>query len=225
LKRYAIIVAAGSGTRMASSLAKQFMLLAGTPLLMHTIRRFHEADPEMQLVVVLPAQEIPYWKELCRQHTFTIPHELTAGGSTRLQSVSNGLQQVPDGCLVAVHDGVRPFVNRKLILHCFEEAAIHGNAVPCIPVYESLRRIAPENNERADRNEYMLVQTPQCFHSDSLKKAYGSSGAGEFTDDASVLEASGEKIHLVQGLKENIKLTTQADFHMAEGLIRFFERH
>ena len=225
MKRFAIIVAAGSGTRMASSLAKQFMLLAGKPVLMHTIRRFYEADPAIQLVVVLPAQEIAFWKGLCHQHSFTIPHELIAGGATRFHSVSNGLQRVPDGCLVAVHDGVRPFVNKKLIDHCFEEAALHGNAIPCVPVHESLRRIAAASNEKADRREYMLVQTPQCFVSEILKKAYASATSGEFTDDASVLESSGATIHLVNGLKENIKLTTQPDFHMAEGLIRFFDKH
>ena len=222
MKRFALIVAAGSGTRMGSALAKQFILLAGKPVLMHTISRFHETDKSIQIIVVLPPQEISFWKGLCHQHSFTVPHQVVAGGATRFHSVRNGLDGVPGGSLVAVHDGVRPFVNKKLILYCFEEAAVHGNAVPCVSVHESMRRIYAEGNERVDRNEYQLVQTPQCFQSDLLKKAYATAGSEEFTDDASVVEESGLKIHLVHGLKENIKLTTPADLHMAEGLFRFF---
>src|SRR6186713_897635 len=157
---------------MGSSLAKQFILLAGKPLLMHTLKRFQEADESIQLVVVLPAREITFWKGLCDQHAFTIPHEVTAGGDTRFHSVRNGLSHVPDDCVVAIHDGVRPFVNRKLILHCFDEAAIHGNAVPFVPVHESLRKVSADGSEKVDRLEYLLVQTPQCFVSGTLKKAY-----------------------------------------------------
>ena len=222
MKRYALIVAAGSGTRMGSSLAKQFILLAGKPLLMHTLKRFQEADESIQLVVVLPAREITFWKGLCHQHAFTIPHEVTAGGDTRFHSVRNGLSHVPDDCVVAIHDGVRPFVNRKLILHCFDEAAIHGNAVPFVPVHESLRKVSADGSEKVDRLEYLLVQTPQCFVSDTLKKAYASVSSTDFTDDASVVEEAGTKIHLVQGLKENIKITSPPDLLMAEGLVKSF---
>ena len=222
MKRYALIVAAGSGTRMDSSVAKQFILLAGKPVLMHTLERFFQADDSIQLLLVLPAREITFWKGLCNQHSFFIPHEVTAGGDTRFHSVRNGLLQVPDGCLVAIHDGVRPFVNRKLILHCFAEAAIHGNAVPCVPVHESLRRVSADSNEKVDRRDYLLVQTPQCFDSDTLKKAYATVDSPEFTDDASVVEAAGTKIHLVQGIKENIKITSPPDLLMAEGLINGF---
>ena len=208
---------------MGSALAKQFMLLAGKPVLMHTIKRFHDADKAIQLIVVLPSNENIYWKGLCQQHTFTIPHQVVSGGETRFHSVRNGLDLIPDGCLVAVHDGVRPFVSKKLILSCYEEAAVHGNAIPCVSFHESIRKVYEDSNEPVDRNEFQLIQTPQSFQSSILKKAYNETASEEFTDDATVLEESGIKIHLVHGLKENIKITTQPDLHMAEGLIKYFQ--
>lgn len=222
MKRFAIIVAGGSGTRMGSALPKQFLLLAGKPILMHTMQRFFDADHSIEIILVIPKNQLSYWEELCREYSFVVNHKIAEGGRSRFYSVKNGLEFVDEGSLVAVHDGVRPFVNKKLINHCFEQALLTGSAIPSVPVNESLRKVTDERNERVDRNEYLLIQTPQCFQSSHLKNAYAKATSDDFTDDASVLEKSGIKIHLVNGLKENIKITTQTDLLMAEGLIRHF---
>jgi len=222
LKRFALIVAGGTGTRMGSALPKQFLLLAGKPVLMHTMQRFFDNDHSVEIVLVLPKNQIDYWKELCRQYSFTVNHKIVEGGSSRFYSVKNGLELVDEDSLVAVHDGVRPFVNHQLINSCFDQAAKNGNAIPAMPVHESLRKLNERNNERIDRTNYVLIQTPQCFQSSLLKNAYAKAISDNFTDDASVLEESGIKIHLVDGLKENIKITTKIDMYLAEGLINHF---
>ena len=205
---------------MGSPLAKQFMLVAGKPVLMHTLQRFHEAGKDIHLVLVLPATEFVYWKGLCKQHKFTLSHQLVAGGDSRFQSVKNGLEAIPADALVAVHDGVRPCVNRNFIDHCFAAAAENGNAIPCITVHETLRKVEEESSQQVDRNEYRLVQTPQCFHASVLKEAYARAESEDFTDDAGVVEASGVGIFLVPGLRENIKITTPVDLQLAEGILK-----
>ena len=216
---HVIIVAAGSGTRMNAGLPKQFILLAGKPLLMHTIGKFHDADPAMEIVVVLPAGEIEQWKALCAKFDFHVKHQVVVGGESRYQSVKNGLALVKGDGITGVHDGARPLVSAPLIIKCFQEAANKGNAVPCIPVKDSLRQLKDEGNVIADRSAFVSIQTPQCFSIAVLRQAYESGYKKEFTDDASVVEASGYKINLVNGESENIKITFPEDLLLAEVLL------
>jgi 2-C-methyl-D-erythritol 4-phosphate cytidylyltransferase len=220
MPRYALIVAGGSGTRMGSSVPKQFLPLAGRPVLMHTLQRFHETDPDIQLILVLPDGAAAAWQALCTRHAFDIPHRVVAGGSSRTASVRQGLAAVPPGAIVAVHDGVRPLVSHALIRRCFEAAAGQGTAVPVLPVSESLRRLEGDGSTPVDRGAYRLVQTPQCFRAAVLQDAYARAGDTEATDDATIAEAAGASIHLVEGEPENIKLTTPADLAVAESILR-----
>jgi 2-C-methyl-D-erythritol 4-phosphate cytidylyltransferase len=219
LTRYTIIVAGGSGQRMKSSVPKQFIELAGRPILMHTIEKFHSFDEKMLIIVVLPADYISKWKELCNKFSFCISHLVTQGGETRFYSVKNGLAKIPDKGLVAIHDGVRPFVSHDTIAHCFETATQYGNAVPCVPIYETIRQETPDGNRMIDRSQLKSVQTPQVFSIPMLKKAFNQPFDPAFTDDASVLERTGEKIKLVEGNPENIKVTEPVDWVFAEGLL------
>jgi len=207
---------------MNSPVAKQFMLLAGKPLLMHTIIRFYEADASAERIVVLPAKEIKHWENLCTQYSFTIPHRITEGCETRFHSVQNGLKLVNEPSVVAVHDGARPFAGADLINKCFTEAEQKGNAVPVIQVNESLRKLNHDSNEPVVRSSFVVVQTPQCFESGMLKKAYAADYRENFTDDASVVESTGNSIHLVEGNKENIKITFPSDFAAGEAILRNF---
>jgi 2-C-methyl-D-erythritol 4-phosphate cytidylyltransferase len=204
---------------MKSDTPKQFMLLAGKPVLMHTIERFREAIPGINIVVVLAGNLNDQWRELCKEYRFTVPHQLADGGSTRFHSVRNGLAIIPPGCLVGVHDAARPLVSVKTILSAFATAGQKGNACPFVPVFDSLRKVDGENNVAVDRNSFRIIQTPQCFQSSLLKQAFLQDYSDQFTDDASVLEALGEKINLVEGNAENIKITTAKDLIIAEALL------
>lgn len=227
MKKYAIIVAGGKGLRMGSDLPKQFLLVHGRPVLMRTLDVFHAYDPQLSLILVLPVSQQEYWRDLCRRYAFDIPYSLADGGETRFHSVSNGLALVPEDeadAVVAVHDGVRPFVSRDVIAACYEAAFRHAAAVPVVPVVETLRRLAGEGvhgaaSETVDRNRYRLVQTPQTFRADVLKDAYRQAFRPEFTDDASVVEAAGHGVALVEGNRENIKITTPFDLKVAEALL------
>lgn len=211
MKRYAVIVAGGKGARMGSAVPKQFMLLAGKPILMHTLMRFHAYDNAMQLIVVLPSEQRTYWEALCRQYVFEVPHVVVDGGETRFHSVRNGLSEITSSGLVAVHDGVRPFVAREVLSVCFEEAAKSQAVVPVIDVVETVRMLVGNESKTVDRNLYKLVQTPQVFQTDVLLKAYNQPYDPSFTDDASVVESHGVKVRLVKGNRENIKITTPDD--------------
>ncbi|MDR1368671.1 MAG: 2-C-methyl-D-erythritol 4-phosphate cytidylyltransferase [Dysgonamonadaceae bacterium] len=215
----AIIVAGGRGARMGALIPKQFLLLAGRPVLMHTIEAFRQFDPDMQIIVVLPAEQQSFWKELCGKYRFNPPHEVIDGGETRFHSVKNGLTLVPDGVIVGIHDGVRPFVSPEVLTECYKAATINRAAFPVVPVIDSLRRKTPEGSEMVDRSEYYFVQTPQVFHSDLIKKAYLQPFSERFTDDVSVLEAMGEKAVEVSGNRENIKITESLDLDLAELLV------
>jgi len=219
MKHYAIIVAGGKGMRMKSAVPKQFMLLAGKPVLMYSIENFFKAIPKMEIIVVLPAKEMATWAKLCNKYSFTIPHKAVQGGKTRFHSVKNGLNEITEDGVVAVHDGVRPLASVHLIKECFKEAIKKGNAVPCLPLNESLRKIKGKRNKVTDRNSIVAIQTPQCFESKILKKAYEVKYKEGFTDDASVVELYGKKIHLIEGGRENIKITTKFDLHFAESLL------
>ncbi|MCE3280824.1 MAG: 2-C-methyl-D-erythritol 4-phosphate cytidylyltransferase [Bacteroidetes bacterium] len=220
MKRHIIIVAGGSGTRMKSAIPKQFIELGGKPVVMHTIEKFVKAIPTIQIILVLPDALTNDWKALCSKHNFTQKLELINGGETRYHSVKNGLSLVPDASLVGIHDAARPLVSEETILKTFALAEDRGNAAPVIPVSDSLRSVRGKENTAVDRNNYYIVQTPQCFHSDLIKKAFLKAYKPEFTDDATVLEAFGEKINLTEGNIENIKITTAFDLVIAEQLMK-----
>lgn len=221
MHKYAIIVAGGKGERMGTEVPKQFLKLAGKPIIMHTIEKFYKTFPAIEIIIALPENQIDFWKELCCKYTFTtIPHQLVNGGETRFHSVKNALILVKEKSIVAIHDGVRPLVNSKTITTCFLEAEKKGNAIPVVPVVESLRYVNKEQNEAVKRSCYRLVQTPQCFSSELILKAYQQDFDESFTDDASVVEKLGEKIHLVKGNAENVKITTAIDLIIAEALIK-----
>ena len=206
---------------MNTEVPKQFLLLAGKPVLMHTIRIFHLFDPEMPLFVALPESHIPYWEQLCRNHTFTIPHYLIKGGETRFGSVKNALEQISGEGLVAIHDGVRPLVSIETLKRTFEEAEKNGNAIPVIRIQESIRETGLYGNKEITRENLRLVQTPQVFRKELIKKAYNSAPYQNYTDDATVLETLGETIHLVEGNPENIKITCPSDLRCAEAIFRY----
>lgn len=223
MKKYAIIVAGGKGLRMGNDIPKQFLPVGGKPVLMRTLEAFFESVPEINLVLVLPASQQEYWQGLCRSYHFDIPCRIADGGATRFHSVANGLALVPDGedTLIAVHDGVRPFVGAEVIRRCYEAAEQWGAVVPVIDVYETLRHLETdkESSRTVNRADYRLVQTPQTFKGNLLKQAYACDYKPEFTDDASVVEAAGHEVRLVDGNRENIKITTPFDLSVAEALL------
>lgn len=223
MERFAILVAGGQGLRMGGDVPKQFLPLGGRPVLMHTIDRFREVFPDMHIIVVLPQGQHDYWHDLCCRHHLEGGFLTAPGGDTRFHSVLNGLNAIPADVsegLVGVHDGVRPFVSRDTLLRCYEEAARSGTAVPVTPVVETLRHVSPDGESvTVPRGDYRLVQTPQVFSLALLRQAYRQPYAPQFTDDASVVEALGERITLVEGNRENIKLTTPADLLLAKGIM------
>ena len=221
MKRYAIIVAGGSGQRMETSVPKQFLRIHDEIILMKSIRNFYDYDNEMEIIVALPKDQIPYWITLCKKHHFVIKHEIVEGGSTRFHSVKNALKRIGNDGVVAIHDGVRPLVSQSTIDNVFEIASINDNAVPYIDSYDSIRKIENENNFPVDRNKYKLIQTPQAFNCRLLLNAYNQNWEESFTDDASVVEKLNVKINLVPGNRENIKITTQVDLIIAESLVNY----
>lgn len=215
-----IIVAGGKGLRMGSNIPKQFLPVGGKPILMHTIEAFYRVDRKLHIILVLPSDQQDYWKSLCIQYHFLIEHTIVNGGNTRFMSVRNALELIPYDGIIAVHDGVRPFVDFEVIKRCFCEAQIHRAVVPVIDIMESIRQISPEGSIAICRDQYKLVQTPQVFDSALLRKAYKQPFCSNFTDDASVVEGLGEKIFLTKGNRENIKITTSFDLLIANALLK-----
>lgn len=219
---YVIIVAGGKGLRMGSDIPKQFLPIGGKPVLMRTLERFREYSPALQIILVLPKAQQEYWKELCEKHNFTVTYQLADGGETRFHSVQHGLALIPDDAegVVGVHDGVRPFPSIDVISDCYETARTAKAVIPVIPVVETVRHLdnAPSSHT-VPRGEYRLVQTPQTFDIQLLKAANRQSYNASFTDDASVVEAYGFDVTLVEGNRENIKITTPYDLKIAEVLI------
>jgi 2-C-methyl-D-erythritol 4-phosphate cytidylyltransferase len=219
---YVIIVAGGKGMRMGTELPKQFFPVAGKPVLMRTIERFCQFSRDLNFIVVLPQSQQACWHSLCRKHHFTIPHTIINGGDTRFASSKNGLSHIPNDAqgLVAIHDGVRPFVSVDVISRCFNEARASGTAVPVIPAIDTLRQVNTETGETftVNRSLFRAVQTPQVFDIALAHRAFSQPYRDSFTDDASVIESLGVKISMVEGNRENIKLTTPFDLKVAEVL-------
>jgi 2-C-methyl-D-erythritol 4-phosphate cytidylyltransferase len=235
-QEYIIIVAGGKGLRMGSDIPKQFLPVGGLPVLMHTIKRFRAYSKQINIILVLPESQQEYWRELCSKYSFNEPHCIANGGQTRFHSVKNGLALVPDAAegVVGVHDGVRPFASVETISRCFDMAQKTHAVVPVVPVVETLRHLRPKAtdgsatdshpdgsgvSETVSRSDYRLVQTPQTFDIQLLKEAYRQQYTDFFTDDASVVESMGKSIALVEGNRENIKITTPFDLAVAEMLV------
>ena len=212
MKRVALIVAGGKGLRMNSNIPKQFLLLKGTPVLMHTLEKFSNLD---EVILVLPKYQISFWKELCTIHNFIIPHTITEGGETRFHSVKNGLGKINENSLIAIHDGVRPLVSKNLIINLISEVKEGVGIVPIIPLKDSIRKIDAGISTHVDRTDLYKVQTPQCFLSNEIKEAYNQDFSEKFTDDASVFEYNNGKIKSLVGEEENLKITTEEDLKIA----------
>ena len=217
---YIIITAGGKGLRMGSDIPKQFLPIGGKPVLMRTIERFRSYSAALNIILVLPKQQMEYWNQLCEEYQFKESYQIAAGGETRFHSIQNGLKLIADDeqGVVGIHDGVRPFPAVEVIDRCMETARKDKAAIPVMPVVETLRSV-PENRNVL-RSDYRLVQTPQCFDIQLLKEANRQPYSEQFTDDASVVEAIGQKVTMVEGNRENIKITTPFDLKIAEMLIR-----
>jgi 2-C-methyl-D-erythritol 4-phosphate cytidylyltransferase len=216
----AILVAGGKGLRMGGVIAKQYLPVAGLPVLMHTLALFHRVVPAVDLILVLPASDFLYWEELCAKYAFTINHRVVAGGNSRFQSVRNGLDVLnPETKLVAIHDGVRPFVAESVISESFEVAEKSGSAIAVIALKDSIRKVNDEGKSTFEERQFFrLVQTPQTFQVDKIKKAFTVSELPQFTDDATVYEHQGWQVTLISGNVDNIKITTPEDMDFAEFL-------
>ncbi|MBR6842804.1 MAG: 2-C-methyl-D-erythritol 4-phosphate cytidylyltransferase [Prevotella sp.] len=221
---YVIIVAGGKGLRMGSDIPKQFLPIAGKPVLMRTLERFRAYSSALQIILVLPEAQQDYWQELCKQYDFKVDYQLANGGQTRFHSVLNGLALVPDDAegVVGVHDGVRPFPSIDVIRNCYDTARTAKAVIPVIPVVETVRQFLSDNSGSitVPRDHYRLVQTPQTFDIQLLKAANRQPYNDGFTDDASVVESYGHAITLVEGNRENIKITTPYDIVVAEALCK-----
>ena len=225
---YAIIVAGGKGLRMGSDIPKQFLPIGGKPVLMRTLERFRAYSEALQIILVLPEAQQDYWQKLCQQYDFQVDYQIANGGQTRFHSVQNGLALIPDDAegVVGVHDGVRPFPSIEVIARCYETARTAKAVIPVIPIVETVRQILPSNQSNPNtpssitvpRDQYRLVQTPQTFDIQLLKAANRQPYNDGFTDDASVVESFGYQITLVEGNRENIKITTPYDLRIGEML-------
>lgn len=217
--RFVVIVAGGAGKRMGTDVPKQFLEIDGRPVLIRTIERFYKFDHSIVIIVVIPKDQFGYWEELKSKHGFTLQHTVVEGGNTRFLSVKNGLKYVDDNSIVAIHDGVRPLVGLDVLQRCFDGAEKFGNAVPVMKSVESVRIFTDKGIIPADRQNIMMVQTPQVFKSAHIKEAYSQDYDKEFTDDATVLEETGMKIHFVDGNRQNIKITTPDDLIIAKAFL------
>jgi 2-C-methyl-D-erythritol 4-phosphate cytidylyltransferase len=219
-KEYALIVAGGKGTRMKTTVPKQFLEVGGLPILMHTVDAFFRYSDSIQVILVLPEDDLATWKNLCQQYSYQKPVTLQKGGDTRFQSVKNGLDKIEGDGLVAIHDGVRPLVSEDIIGASFRLAAVHGSAVAAVRLKESIRMTDQDNTKSVDRSRFRLIQTPQTFEVNLIRKAYQIKDEPSLTDDASVAERSGHLISLFEGSYRNIKVTTPEDLILAEALLK-----
>ncbi|MDR1006557.1 MAG: 2-C-methyl-D-erythritol 4-phosphate cytidylyltransferase [Bacteroidales bacterium] len=218
-QHYAVIVAAGQGKRMQSSIPKQFMPLKGKPILMHTITNLHSIDSSLRFILVLSKEHIPLWQKLCSEYAFNLPITIVEGGKERFDSVKRGLAEVENDSIVAIHDGVRPFVGKNVWKQCFDMAESASNAVPALIAKDSIRLRCKETTKTFNRNDVYLIQTPQCFHSNLIKSAYNQPFNPLFTDDIQVFESIYDnKINIIEGNAENIKITTPFDVLIADSI-------
>jgi 2-C-methyl-D-erythritol 4-phosphate cytidylyltransferase len=226
MKHYVILVAAGRGSRMNAAVPKQFLKLDGKPVLLHSIQAFAQFDPQIEIILVLPPDQFSEWERIAQTYSVHTNILIAAGGETRFDSVKNGLALIRDNeGLVAVHDAARPLVAQTTISAAFKSAERYGNGVPAVPLHDSIRQIESTRSIAVDRSLYCLIQTPQCFAVELLKRAYTQAYKFTFTDDASVVESIGEHIHLVDGNSDNFKLTTPADMIVAEALLQNRSQH
>ena len=219
-KEYALIVAGGKGTRIKSEVSKQFIELNGKPIILHTIEAFLKYSSDLSIILVLPKEDFKTWEVICEKFNFNKTIILQKGGDTRFQSVKNGLDKIDGEGLVAIHDGVRPLVSADLIGASFRLAAVHGSAVAAVRLKESIRMTDQDNTKAVDRSKFRIIQTPQTFELQLIKKAYQIKEDQNLTDDASVAEKSGHVISLFEGSYENIKITTAEDLIVAEALMK-----
>lgn len=217
MQKVALIVAGGKGERMNADIPKQFLLLNGTPILMHTLKQFSQFE---EIVLVLPHSQFDYWRELCSNYNFTQKHTLVAGGTTRFYSVKNGLEKIEENSVIAIHDGVRPLISKKLIDSLITKTKNGVGVIPIVPVKDSIRKVKGENSVHLDRSNLYKIQTPQCFLSTDIKEAYTQEFSDTFTDDASVFEANGGKINTLLGEEKNLKITTREDLTIANEFIQ-----
>ncbi|WP_456458709.1 2-C-methyl-D-erythritol 4-phosphate cytidylyltransferase [Reichenbachiella sp.] len=220
MKNYAVIVAGGSGSRMQASQPKQFLELDGKPILMHTLEAFANCRLDMHIILVLPADHIDTWQKLVSLLQFKTAHQITLGGTTRFDSVQNGLNEIKGNGIVAIHDGARPLVSSDIIHRTVDQAKKSGNGIAAVQVKDSIRQIKDGQSQAVDRNQFYSVQTPQTFDVDLIKKAFNQSQSNQFTDDASVIEAFGEKVNLVEGSYDNLKITTPEDLIIADSILK-----
>lgn len=220
MKYYAIIVAGGTGNRMQSDVPKQFLLLDGKPVLMHSIETFSNSEFHPVIIVVLNATFTDQWKELCAVYRFKIPHQICEGGETRYHSVKNSLKLISKDSITAIHDGARPLISPSLITRSYRAAEQYGNAIAALKSSDSLRRVSGDTSVALNREEIYRVQTPQTFKSDLLIRAYEQPYEESFSDDATVVEKAGNKIHIVDGDSVNIKITYPGDLPVAEALLK-----
>lgn len=217
-----IITAGGIGSRMGSEIPKQFLLLDNKPVLIHTIERFHAHDPNAQIILTLPSEWFSYWNELIEKYQLLIPHTLVEGGKERFHSVKNAIQ-LATGEYIAIHDAVRPLVSKQTLTRCWNEVQAKNAVIPVLALKDSIRQLINDESKAEDRSKFRLVQTPQCFSAEVIRKAYELSYHQGITDDASLAEEAGFHIHLVEGNEENIKITTQLDLLIANQLIQLHE--
>ena len=220
MKEFVIIVAAGSGTRMHAALPKQFMQINGKPILQYALEKFHRYEPTMEILLVLHPDYVQFWIDLARTLQIEIPHKVIVGGEERFHSVKNAIAAIDEeNGIVGIHDAVRPLVSLRTIETCYNTARQRSNAIPVIRMHESIRVVNETGSSSADRNKFRIVQTPQCFELSLLKSAFEQPFDASFTDEASVVEALGERLNLVEGNRENIKITTTEDLRMAAALL------
>jgi 2-C-methyl-D-erythritol 4-phosphate cytidylyltransferase len=219
MKKFAIIVAGGTGSRMGAEVPKQFLLLAGRPILMHVIEAFYHFERELKIIVVLHPNYYDHWRQLCNEYSFRIDHVLAQGGAMRFHSVQNGLELIDEDGLVAIHDAARPLLSYNLIDRLFSEAVTQGSAIPALPVTETIRTIEGGKVRLVDRTFLRTIQTPQVFQVSMLKEAYAHPYQNSFTDDAAVLEAMGKTVHLTDGEPQNLKITNPVDLLFAEAYL------
>ncbi len=220
-KKAVVIVAGGTGARMNSKIAKQFLLLSGKPILIHTFEAFYRYDPAMQFILVLFPGLKSQWMEMVGAFDFQIDHTVVGGGEERFHSVRNGLAALnPDVEIVAIHDAVRPLVSQETIKRCMEAAETFGGAIPALPVLDTIRKMEGKTSYTIPRHQLVAVQTPQCFKVENIREAYRAEYDMAFTDDASVATSANFPVELVDGNRSNMKITTSDDLTIAEALLR-----